>query len=524
MKKEMASYDKPSMQQLKAVYVDCGGGDGEERVVVGEGGLVDKMGVEIPADGGKEHLPSFTKHRFSQMIDFESESEDADVKDVDFEISRLSSRTSLTNSDLPSPSTSIASPARITFHKHFRNAAVTPNSLDDDNSVFSSSSSLSSQQTNYLRKAKKENSQNPLEMLQALNDMLPSVSSSSNQPSSTQTLSTQTLTTQSSISQASPKPSQLRKIQFPRHSRESFNNYKNNPPTADQTNKSSTTVCSNIPPPIPSTTSTPHQRPNIFSDLIFSPPLKSQLLNQSFTRKKQLRSEGDNTNNHANFHIPIFHIPPSPLQQIETPTFQSDSIRSRLSLHHWPTPLAPKSRPLSTHLTEFNNSCLPSSTENYEQTGDHTKVNNNSGNINSNNNNNHHINNSNNNNNHKNKINFNYNSVPTTPSNSLTPITVLHLKTLSPFHLSTSNNTHDEASSSHITTSSSLVTSSSLNTSSAFIKSSSSSPSHKKLDLSGFSIPENVEATYTNSNHHDKQPPTLLKPLLFTSLKSPSHT
>ena len=142
VKKSLGQFDKPSLQEMAGLYVEKRNKEAKEER------------VEIPADGGKEHLP-FTSHDW--MADCDSGSEDV--------IDGLKS-----SSDLQSPATSLTSPA------HHR-------IINSPNDVSSSSSSMNSQVS-----TPKATSQTPLELLRALNDMLPPI-----QTFHSSTLSTKTV-------------------------------------------------------------------------------------------------------------------------------------------------------------------------------------------------------------------------------------------------------------------------------------------------------------------------------------------
>ena len=468
---------------------------------------VSEARVEIPADGGLEHLPAFTSNHFSQMVDIESGSEEGDGRDVDAEISMLedanSSKSSLTNSDLPSPATSLASPARTLLHKRFRPSAVTPNSFEDETSVFSSSSSVGSHalQNNSLKRLKeKVTSQNAFEMLQALNDMLPAVSTHAATTLSQQLLFSSSLKKHSSDTKHS-STTQHSPLTTPNLNSRSKKNL-------DSHKRWATTVCAISPPSspaLPSSTCDSNKRPVLFSDSAFpSPPRSLLLFTQSFNRTKPLRSEGDESRNPHDVHIPICHVPPSPLPTRTTHPIQSDSIRSRLSLYDWPTTIQSRLRPLSTHLPNslnLSNDVSSIHDDSPFQTTSPCSL---------------------------------YNSTPS----SLTPIKVLHLKTVAPFKVSPiSDSFHpyllsnitspsssaiptSSVSSSHLVqTSSTSPSSSSFPLLSSFPLSTQSSftpPSHKRPFTANSTIPENVEVHF--SNHLDKQPSSLQKPQIFSNM------
>ena len=80
--------------------------------------LRSKAKLEIPADGGPDVMPSSMTHRFSQMIDLESESGTGEdtwremMSEVTATSDRHSSETSFTGSEFPSPGISALSPSR----------------------------------------------------------------------------------------------------------------------------------------------------------------------------------------------------------------------------------------------------------------------------------------------------------------------------------------------------------------------------------------------------------------------------
>lgn len=80
--------------------------------------LRSKAKLEIPADGGPDVMPSTMTHRFSQMVDLESESGTGEdtwremMSEVTATSDRRSSETSFTGSEFPSPGISALSPSR----------------------------------------------------------------------------------------------------------------------------------------------------------------------------------------------------------------------------------------------------------------------------------------------------------------------------------------------------------------------------------------------------------------------------